>query len=127
MDELLLDSEAIIRGRNKGVLNNRGRAAVAQVLGPGSGQIWNSHLKKILLGAGKLAYLERLSEVWYDIWIKHRGKPELPDDHPGSNTEFDLARHIEFLREKINKNHMSVLYMVAYITRTLQMVDVGRH
>lgn len=105
-DELLLDSEAIIRARNRGIPNNRGRAAVAQVLGQGSAQIWNGRLKKILAAPGKFAYLERLSDVWYDLWNQHRGTAELPDEDPKSNTNFDLRKHIDFLRSKVNKAHV---------------------
>ena len=57
---------------------------------------------------GAEAYLKRLEDKWYEVWIKHRGTPELPDDDPDSTWNFDLAAHITFLRAHIDKNALYV-------------------
>ncbi len=55
---------------------------------------------------GNDAYLNRLEDRWYELWMKHRGTPALPDEELGSATNFDLIKHIEFLRKHIDKNAM---------------------
>lgn len=58
---------------------------------------------------GNEAYMNRLEEKWYELWVQHRGTPLLPDDEPQSASNFDLARHIEFMRKHIDKNALYVL------------------
>lgn len=60
-----------------------------------------SHIKET---PGNEAYLRRLEDTWYDLWFEHKGSPELPDDDDQSASNFDLIKHIEFLRAHIDKN-----------------------
>jgi hypothetical protein len=104
-DELLLDSEAIIGARRRGT-TYRGRPAIVQVLPDIKEQSVRTRLKAVLDMPGKTAYLERLTDVWYEIWTEHRGTPLLPDPDPNSPKDFDLRAHIEFLRQRVDKRAM---------------------
>lgn len=48
-------------------------------------------------------YLRNLEETWYKLWMQHRGTETLPDQNPDSPSEFDLVKHLEFLREHLDK------------------------
>ncbi|KAJ4476656.1 hypothetical protein J3R30DRAFT_3292589 [Lentinula aciculospora] len=69
-----------------------------------------AHLREVIGGD---TYLNRLEDTWYDLWKQHRGSEHLPDDDPTSATNFDLRKHIEFLRKHIDKNALRVGYMPA--------------
>ncbi|KAI0047812.1 hypothetical protein FA95DRAFT_1558689 [Auriscalpium vulgare] len=53
-------------------------------------------------------YLRRLEERWYSLWMQHRGTEHLPDDDLQSMNNFDLVKHVEFLRHHIDKNALRV-------------------
>ena len=53
---------------------------------------------------GAEAYLKRLEDRWYELWVKYRGTPELPDEDPSSLSDFDAIAHIKFLRRHVDKN-----------------------
>ena len=53
---------------------------------------------------GNEAYLRRLEDAWHELWVKHRGTTELPDADEESASNFDLQKHVEFLRAHIDKN-----------------------
>ena len=55
---------------------------------------------------GVEAYLQRLQNEWTLLWEKKRGTVELPDDDPRDPVEFDLVKHVEYLRTHINKTAM---------------------
>ncbi|KAL0950736.1 hypothetical protein HGRIS_007510 [Hohenbuehelia grisea] len=60
---------------------------------------------------GNEAYLKRLEDKWHELWVKHRGTAELPDDDLQSASNFDLVKHIKFLRQHIDKNALRVGYV----------------
>jgi len=60
-----------------------------------------SHIKET---PGNEAYLRRLEDTWYELWMKYRGTKHLPDGDYQSPSQFDLVKHIEFLRTNIDKN-----------------------
>lgn len=69
---------------------------------------------------GNEAYLNRLEERWHELWLQHRGSSVLPDADPLSPTNFDLPRHIDFLRTHIDKNALLVclsLWEIQVLTR----------
>ncbi|KAG6866027.1 hypothetical protein C0991_009436 [Blastosporella zonata] len=57
---------------------------------------------------GNEAYLNRLEDRWYEIWMQHRGTPLLPDEDPMSASNFNLIQHVEFLRQHVDKNALRV-------------------
>ena len=107
-DETLIDAEAILRARAQGRPNpsRAGRAAAVQIFPDVMPHMINSRIKKLLALPGKEGYIERLEHAWNEIWIEHRGTETLPDTDPQNMTEFDLAAHIRFLRERIVKFKM---------------------
>ncbi|PSR80716.1 hypothetical protein PHLCEN_2v6632 [Hermanssonia centrifuga] len=60
---------------------------------------------------GAEAYFKRLEDRWYELWLRHRGTPELPDDDPGSPTNFEMIAHLKFLRDHIDKNALRVGFL----------------
>lgn len=52
------------------------------------------------------AYISRLEEAWFNIWVQHRGTELLPDEDFTSATNFDMIKHVEFLRKHVDKNAM---------------------
>lgn len=68
-----------------------------------------ARLKKSISTPERETYLDLLENSWFEIWTRLRGTDELPDPKPESNTEFDLRRHIDVLRRKINKSKLYVL------------------
>ncbi|KAK8865706.1 hypothetical protein IAR55_000851 [Kwoniella newhampshirensis] len=107
-DDLFLDAEAVIRARSR-TNGYKGRAAMSQYYPDISTQTFLARIRKITAQPGKLAYLDRLEQAWYDVWVQYRGTAELPDADPDSSTEFDLKRHVEFLRAKVDKKSLRLL------------------
>lgn len=52
---------------------------------------------------GATGYYQRLDNAWAALWLQHRGSDQLPDPNPESLNDFDLAAHITFLRQHIDK------------------------
>lgn len=101
-DELMLDSEAIIRARSR-TNAYKGRAAMSQLYPRITASTFRMRIMKIASEPGKLAYLERLEQAWHELWLKHRGTEELPDENVESSVEFDLKAHIDYLRKHVDK------------------------
>lgn len=64
---------------------------------------------------GAEAYLQRLEDQWYELWMKNKGSDELPDKHPRNPVEFDLKAHLAFLRKHIDK---SALLVDSFLSRS---------
>lgn len=67
---------------------------------------FGSRLKRSIDTPEKESYLHLLERSWFAIWTELRGTDELPDPSPESNVDFDLLKHIEVFRRKINKNSL---------------------
>lgn len=102
-DELARDAAAIIRARCRN-LSRLDWAAFEQVFPSVPRNTVRQRLSHIKETPGNEAYLRRLEDTWYDLWIIHKGTPELPDDNDRSPSDFDLIKHIEFLRTHIDKH-----------------------
>ncbi len=60
-------------------------------------------------------YMRRLEDQWYCLWKQCRGTEYLPDHNPQSQTDFDLIKHLEFLRKYVDKNALCVVcHFVSY-------------
>ena len=105
-DDMLLDSEAIIRHRALNNHNARGRPAMVQVFPDVGPQTLLQRFRKVVAMPGKQAYYDRLFDAWSDVWEKH--KAELPDPNPDSFTEFDLPLYLSFLRSHVHKTTVCV-------------------
>lgn len=102
-EELARDASAIIKARCRN-LSRLDWAAFEQVFPAVPRNTVRQRLAHIRETPGNEAYLTRLEDRWYDIWMQHRGTPLLPDDDPTSTSNFDLIKHIEFLRQHVDKN-----------------------
>jgi hypothetical protein len=102
-DELARDASAIIRARCRN-LSRLDWAAFEQVFPSVPRNTVRQRLSHIKETPGNEAYLRRLEDTWYDLWVAHKGTPELPDDNDRSPSDFDLIKHIEFLRTHIDKH-----------------------
>ena len=54
-------------------------------------------------------YMRRLEDQWTRLWKQYRGTEHLPDPNPGSQTDFDLIKHLKFLRRFVDKNALCVV------------------
>ncbi|KDR85305.1 hypothetical protein GALMADRAFT_52101 [Galerina marginata CBS 339.88] len=106
-DELARDASAIIRARCRD-LPRLDWAAFEQVFPSVPRNTVRQRLTHIRETPGNEAYLRRLEDSWYEIWVKYRGTPHLPDDDFRSASNFDLVKHVEFLRTHIDKNAIRV-------------------
>ncbi|KAJ3509802.1 hypothetical protein NLJ89_g5025 [Agrocybe chaxingu] len=102
-DELARDASVIIRARCRG-LARVDWGAFEQVFPAVPRNTVRQRLVHIKETPGNEAYLRRLEDAWYDIWRKHKGTPLLPDNIEDSPSDFDLIKHVEFLRNHIDKN-----------------------
>ncbi|KAF9821815.1 hypothetical protein IEO21_00245 [Rhodonia placenta] len=109
-DELARDAAAIIKARCRS--KARTEYGVVEQIFPSiprnSVRQRITHLRET---PGSEAYMQRLEDKWYELWIQHRGTPALPDDDPESPTNFDCVAHIKFLRKHIDKNALRVGFL----------------
>ncbi|KAF8649735.1 hypothetical protein AX16_005506 [Volvariella volvacea WC 439] len=106
-EELARDASVIIRARCRN-LPRLDWGALEQVFPAIPRNSVRQRLGHIRESPGNDAYLKRLEDKWYELWVQHRGTPLLPDDDPQSPTNFDLIKHIEFLRRHVDKNAIRV-------------------
>jgi hypothetical protein len=102
-DELVKDASVIIRARCRG-LPRPDWAAFEQAFPAVPRNTVRQRLATIRDTPANEAYLRRLEDNWYDLWIKHKGTSLLPDDDDTSPSNFDLITHLEFLRANVDKN-----------------------
>ena len=102
-DDLARDAAAIIRARCRN-LPRLDWAAFEQVFPSVPRNTVRQRLCHIKETPGNEAYLRRLEDTWYDMWLAHKGSPELPDANEQSPSDFDLVKHVEFLRKHIDKD-----------------------
>lgn len=62
-----------------------------------------TRISKLREDAATEAYMLKLEEAWYHLWMQKRGTDELPDSNPDSLTKFDLISHVVYLRNNIDK------------------------
>ncbi|KAG6919586.1 hypothetical protein DXG01_004250 [Tephrocybe rancida] len=106
-EELARDASAIIRARCRN-LPRLDWAAFEQVFPAVPRNTVRQRLAHIRETPGNEAYLNRLEERWYEIWMQHRGTPLLPDEDLMSASNFNLIKHVEFLRQHVDKNALRV-------------------
>ncbi|KAG6814043.1 hypothetical protein H0H92_003893 [Tricholoma furcatifolium] len=106
-EELARDASAIIRARCRN-LPRLDWAAFEQVFPSVPRNTVRQRLAHIRETPGNEAYLSRLEDRWYELWMQHRGTSLLPDDDPTSASNFNLIKHVEFLRQHVDKNALRV-------------------
>ncbi|CAA7259955.1 unnamed protein product [Cyclocybe aegerita] len=129
-DELARDASVIIRSRCRG-LARVDWGAFEQVFPTVPRNTVRQRLVHIKETPGNEAYLRRLEDAWYDLWKKHKGTPLLPDNTEESPSDFDLIKHVEFLRSHIDKNALRVGFVPATTTDTVvippKIEDLHQH
>lgn len=108
-DELARDASAIIRARCRGG-TKLDWAALEQVFPLVPRNSVRQRITTLREGPGAGPYLQRLEDRWYAIWMQYRGTDELPDPNPSSPADFDIAKHLEFLRKYIDKNALYAVF-----------------
>ncbi|KIK71368.1 hypothetical protein GYMLUDRAFT_90342 [Collybiopsis luxurians FD-317 M1] len=111
-EELARDAAAIIKARCRDAIR-LDWGAFEQVFPAVPRNTVRQRVAHLREATGGDTYLNRLEETWYHIWVQHRGSEHLPDPDPSSATNFDLIKHIEFLRKHIDKNALRVGYLPA--------------
>ncbi|KIM47907.1 hypothetical protein M413DRAFT_439604 [Hebeloma cylindrosporum] len=106
-DELARDASVIIRARCRN-MPRLDWAAFEQVFPTVPRNTVRQRLSHIKETPGNEAYLRRLEDTWYELWLKYRGTAVLPDGDYQSPSQFDLVKHIEFLRANLDKNALRV-------------------
>ena len=102
-DELVQDAMVIVRLRCRDMTRIE-LAALDQVFPAVPRNSVRQRYTSLRAEPGKDAYLKRLEDAWERIWMKYRDeRDEFPDPDPKSATNFDLVKHIEFLRHHIDK------------------------
>ncbi|KAF8604424.1 hypothetical protein BDV93DRAFT_522539 [Ceratobasidium sp. AG-I] len=100
-DELARDAGAVIRVRCR---TKRVDWTALQQVFPG---VQRNRVRQRISTLGDLpgaaGYYEQLDNAWAALWLKHRGSDQLPDPNLDSLSDFDLAAHITFLRQYIDK------------------------
>lgn len=102
-DELARDASVIIRARCRDH-SRLDWGAFEQVFPAVPRNTVRQRLAHIKETPGDEAYLRRLEDVWYELWLEHRGGEMLPDENPHSPSNFDLINHIRFLRTHVDKH-----------------------
>ncbi|GJE87719.1 hypothetical protein PsYK624_038020 [Phanerochaete sordida] len=107
LDELARDASAIIRARCRDG-KRLDWAALAQAFPAIPRNSVRQRIGHLREQPGAEAYFRRLEDRWHELWTRHAGTPELPDEDPGSASNFDLVAHVKFLRAHIDKNALRV-------------------
>lgn len=114
-DELARDASVVIRARCRDGARRLEWSALEQVFP----SVPRNSVRQRIVALREIpsaeAYLKRLEDRWYSIWTQHRGTVNLPDDDPQSLSNFDLVKHVEFLRKYIDKNAMWVSRSLCYM------------
>ncbi|KIJ68695.1 hypothetical protein HYDPIDRAFT_81586 [Hydnomerulius pinastri MD-312] len=106
-DELARDASAIIRARCRDCVR-LDLSAFDQVFPAVPRNSVRQRVTHLRESAADDLYMKRLEDQWYMIWMQHRGTPHLPDEEPSSPSNFNLIKHIEFLRKHVDKNALRV-------------------
>ncbi|KAF7975758.1 hypothetical protein HWV62_8551 [Athelia sp. TMB] len=106
-DELARDASAVIRARCRDG-TKLDWSALSQVFPAVPRNSVRQRIVTLRAGPGAAPYLQRLEDRWYAIWSQYRGTDDLPDSNINSPSDFDLIKHVEFLRKYIDKNALRV-------------------
>lgn len=104
-DDLLQDATAVVaaRCREAGVMF---WAAVLQVFPALDTSSARSRVNRLRENPATESYLKALENAWYLLWKRDRGSEDLPDPLPKSVSEFDLAAHVVYLRQHLDKRRL---------------------
>ncbi|KAG8907464.1 hypothetical protein FRC00_011812, partial [Tulasnella sp. 408] len=101
-DELAIDATCILaaRGRSGGTIS---WMAMPQVFPGVDSNGVRTRISRLRDDPAVQAYMFKLEEAWFHLWMQKRGTDELPDNNPNSPVDFDLISHLVYLREHVDK------------------------
>ena len=108
-DELVQDAHAILRVRSRDVGGRMDWFALRQIFPAVPRNSLRQRISSLKELQSNEVYMRRLEDQWYRLWKQYRGTEHLPDLNPHSQTDFDLVKHLEFLRKFVDKNALYVL------------------
>lgn len=101
-DELARDASAIIRARCRD--SRLDLSALDQVFPAVPRNSVRQHITHLRDNPAEDLYMKRLEDQWYTVWLQYRRTTHLPDEDPTSPSNFNLIKHVEFLRKHVDKN-----------------------
>ncbi|KAJ3559601.1 hypothetical protein NM688_g245 [Phlebia brevispora] len=109
-DELARDAAVIIRARCRDA-KRLDWGALERVFPAVPRNSVRQRISSLRDQPGAEAYFKRMEDRWYELWKRHLGAPELPDEDPTSPVNFDVIAHIKFLRNHVDKNALRVGFL----------------
>ncbi|THH29725.1 hypothetical protein EUX98_g4460 [Antrodiella citrinella] len=106
-DELARDASAIIKARCRDG-TRLDWAALEQVFPAVPRNSVRQRVGSLKEQAGGEAFMKRLEDKWYELWLQHRGTDALPDPDPESASNFDIIAHVKFLRNHVDKTALRI-------------------
>jgi oxalate---CoA ligase len=108
-DELVQDAHAILRVRSRDVGGRMDWFALRRIFPAVPRNSLRQRIASLKELQSNEVYMRRLEDQWYRLWKQYRGTEHLPDLNPQSQIDFDLVKHLEFLRRFVDKNALYVL------------------
>ncbi|KAI0274891.1 hypothetical protein BC834DRAFT_850125 [Gloeopeniophorella convolvens] len=107
-DELAQDASVILRARARELGGRMDWTVLRQVFPAVPRNSVRQRISNQREVQSNGVYLKRLEDQWHRLWLQYRGTEHLPDPNPQSQTDFDLVKHLHFLRSFVDKNALRV-------------------
>ena len=118
-DDLAQDIHAILRVRSREVGGRMDWFAFRQIFPAVPRNSVRQRIASLREVQNNDIYMRRLEDQWYRLWQQYRGTEHLPDPNPKSQTDFELIKHLQFLRKFVDKNALYVLAAFFLLVRKL--------
>jgi hypothetical protein len=125
-DELVQDAHAILRVRLRDVGGRMDWFTLHQIFPAVPRNSLRQRIASLKELQSNEVYMRRLEDQWYRLWKQYRGTEHLPDPNPQSQTDFDLIKHLEFLRKFVDKNALYVLRHILHHMKADMGPQAGR-
>ncbi len=126
-DELAQDASAILRVRSRETGARMDWFALSQIFPAVPKNSVRQRVASLRELQSNEIYMRRLEDQWTRLWKQYRGTEHLPDPNPRNQTNFDLIKHLQFLRRFVDKNALCVLRHLLIIScQSDQRLEAGR-
>jgi hypothetical protein len=119
-DDLAQDAHAIMRVRLREVGGRMDWIALRQIFPAVPRNSVRQRIATLREIPNNELYMKRLEDQWHRLWKQYGGTEHLLDPNPKSQTDFDLIKHLQFLRKFVDKN---ALYVPRHLFLTT--IDTG--
>ena len=109
-DELVQDAHAILRVRSQDAGGRMDWFALREIFPAVPRNSLRQRIASLKELQSNEVYMRRLEDQWYHLWKRYRGTEHLPDLNPRSQIDFDLVKHLEFLRKFVDKNALYIVH-----------------